>query len=416
MVIALAMKRGTIALIILCVLMVSIAGVVFWRGRGAAEPIRIGVLHSLSGTMAVSEKPLVDAVRLAVEEINAHGGLLGRPLEMLVADGKSDPGIFAAEAERLIDGEKVSVLFGCWTSACRKAVKPVVERYQHLLFYPVQYEGLEQSPNILYTGSAPNQQIVPGARWAMRQFGQRAYLVGSDYIFPRTANLMLRDLVSFSGGEILGERYLPLGSTDVATIVADIRERKPDVVFNTLNGDSNAAFFSALVAAGLAGQPLVSFSVAEGEMKAWGGAALKQHYGVWSYFQSLPREENRRFVAAYRGRFGSDRVTSDPVVSAYVGVQLWAQSVREEGSADPARINGGPLLRQSFNGPAGVAAVDASTRHLWKIMRVGRALPDGQFEQVFASGASLRPSPWPIYRSREAWHNLLTGAKSGTQP
>jgi len=163
-------------------------------------PIKIGVLHSLTGTMAVNEKPLVDAVRLAVKEINAQGGLLGQPVEMVVADGKSDPKVFAAEAERLIEKDRVSVLFGCWTSACRKAVKPIVEKHRHLLFYPVQYEGMEQSANILYTGAAPNQQIVPGTRWAVQTFGLRVYLVGSDYVFPRTANIIIGDLVNASGG------------------------------------------------------------------------------------------------------------------------------------------------------------------------------------------------------------------------
>ncbi|MFZ2406888.1 MAG: transporter substrate-binding protein, partial [Methylobacter sp.] len=246
----------------------------FMTGRHylvAVIPIKIGVLHSLTGTMAVSEKPLVDAVRLAVEEINAQGGLLGKPVEIVVADGKSDPDVFAQEAERLIEREHVSVLFGCWTSASRKAVKPVVEKHRHLLFYPVQYEGMEQSANIIYTDAAPNQQIVPGTRWAAQKFGQRVYLVGSDYVFPRTANIIIADLINISGGKILGERYLPLGSADVAAIIEDIARKKPDVVLNTLNGDSNAAFFSALAAAGLSDLPLVSFSVEEGGMLAWNG-------------------------------------------------------------------------------------------------------------------------------------------------
>lgn len=391
------------------------AAAVSRHGQGPA-PIRIGVLHSLSGTMAVSEAPLVDAVRLAVEEINAQGGLLDRPLEMVVVDGRSDWNVFAAEAERLIVREKVSALFACWTSACRKAVKPVVERHRHLMFYPVQYEGLEQSPNILYTGSAPNQQIIPGVRWAMQRFGKRIYLVGSDYVFPRIANLIIRDLAAAVGGQVLGERYLPLGGTEAADVVADIQRKKPDVVLNTLNGDSNASFFAALAQAGLADSPLVSFSVAEGEMQAWGGAGLTQHYGVWSYFQSLPREENRRFVEAFKARFGAERVTSDPMEAAYVGVSLWAQSVREVGSADPLRVNTAILLRQSLAGPSGVAAVDPATRHLWKMVRVGRVLPDGQFEQVFASSAPLRPAPWPIQRSREAWQALVEGLPMGSRP
>ena len=373
-----------------------------------AAPVKIGVLHSLTGTMAVSEKPLVDAVRLAVEEINARGGLLGQAVEVVVADGKSDLKVFAAEAERLIEQDHVSVLFGCWTSACRKAVKAVVEKHEHLLLYPVQYEGMEQSAHILYTGAAPNQQIVPGTRWATRKFGARVYLIGTDYVFPRTANIIIGDLINASEGKILGERYLPLGGTDVAEIIQDIARKKPDVVLNTLNGDSNAAFFAALVKAGLSDLPLVSFSVEESGMQAWNGGQLSQHYGVWSYFQSLPGEGNQRFVSAYRARFGADRVTSAPVEAAYVGVNLWAQAVQDVNSIEPARVNPA-LLRQSTRSPSGIAAVDADSRHLWKMMRVGKVRSDGQFEQVFVSVAPLRPTPWPSYRSRDAWQALLEG-------
>ncbi|MGZ4968926.1 MAG: urea ABC transporter substrate-binding protein [Methylobacter sp.] len=376
----------------------------------AAAPIKIGVIHSLTGTMAVSEKPLVDAVRLAVEQINARGGLLGQSVEMIVADGKSDPKVFAVEIERLIEKEHVSALFGCWTSACRKAVKPVVEKYRHLLFYPVQYEGMEQSANILYTGTAPNQQIVPGTRWAMQEFGLHVYLVGSDYIFPRTANIIIGDLVNASEGKILGERYLPLGGTDVDKIIEDIARQKPDVVLNTLNGDSNAVFFAALAKAGLGDLPVVSFSVEENGMQAWNGGQLTRHYGVWSYFQSLPGEENQRFVSAYRARFGADRLTSDPVEAAYVGVILWAQAVQNINSIEPGRVNP-VLLRQSIMSPSGIAAVDAESRHLWKMMRVGKVRADGQFDQVFVSGAPLRPTPWPSYHSRDSWQVLLEGGQ-----
>lgn len=387
----------------------AIAGFMGWRYYPVvATPIKIGVLHSLTGTMAVSEKPLVDAVRLAVEEINAQGGLLGQPVQVVVADGKSDPKVFAVEAERLIEKDRVSVVFGCWTSACRKAVKPVIEQQGHLLFYPVQYEGMEQSANILYTGAAPNQQIVPGTRWATQTFGLRVYLLGSDYVFPRTANIIISDLIGASGGKILGKRYLPLGGTDVAAIIEDIARVKPDVVLNTLNGDSNAAFFSALVKAGLGDLPLVSFSVEESGMLAWNGGQLTRHYGVWSYFQTLPEEENQSFVKAYKTRFGADRVTSDPAEAAYVGVHLWAQAVRDVKSSEPGRVNSA-LLRQSVKSPSGIAAVDADTRHLWKMMRVGKVRPDGQFEQVFASTAPLRPSPWPAYRNRDSWQTLLQG-------
>ena len=400
--------------IITALVLMGILAIAGFMGRQyytvAVTPVKIGVLHSLTGTMAVSEKPLVDAVRLAVEEINAQGGLLGQQVEIVVADGKSDPKVFAAEAERLIEKDQVSVLFGCWTSASRKAVKPVVEKYRHLLFYPVQYEGMEQSAHILYTGAAPNQQIIPGTRWATQTFGLRVYLVGSDYIFPRTANIIISDLIKVSGGTVLGERYLPLGGTDMAAIIQDITRKKPDVVLNTLNGDSNAAFFSALVKAGLSDLPLVSFSVEESGMLAWNGGQLSRHYGVWSYFQTLPGEENQRFVKAYKARFGADRVTSDPAEAAHVGVHLWAQAVQDVNSSEPGRVNPA-LLRQSVKSPSGIAVVDADARHLWKMMRVGKVRPDGQFEQVFASTAPLRPSPWPAYRNHDSWQTLLQGGQ-----
>lgn len=377
------------------------------RHSNVPPPIRIGVLHSLSGTMAASERPLVDAVRLAVEEINAAGGLLGRPLEMVIADGKSDARTFAVEAERLIATERVSVLFACWTSACRKAVKPVVERHRHLLFYPLQHEGLEESAHIYYTGSAPNQQIVPGTSWALDTLGRRVYLVGSDYVFPRTANLIVRDLVRASHGSVVAERYRPLGDADFSAIVAELRALRPDVVLNTINGDSNGHFFRALRTAGLADIPVVSFSVAEDGLAAIGPQNFHpKHYAVWNYFQSLPNTANQRFVDAFRKRHGGDRVTSDPVEAAYVGVRLWAQAVREVGS-DAAEAVNLAMAAQSLAGPSGVVAVDPRTRHLWKHVRIGRARADGQFEQVWAGVDALRPAPFPDYRSRAEWKRLI---------
>ena len=411
-------SRPTLTLRIGLALLVAavLAFIALQRQRpAAAQPIRIGVLHSLTGTMAVSEAPLVDAVRLAVEEINAGGGLLGRPVEMLIADGRSDWAHFASEAERLIATEQVSALFACWTSACRKAVKPVVEEHNHLMLYPVQYEGLEQSPNILYTGAAPNQQIVPGTRWALENFGKRVYLVGSDYIFPRTANRIIRDLITAQNGAVLAERYLPLGSTDVAEVLADIQHWQPDVVLNTINGDSNAALFAALQEAGLSDLPLVSFSVAEPEMAAWGGSRLSRHFGVWSYFQSLPRAENQRFVHAFQQRFGATRLTSDPIEAAYVGVHLWAQAVRDAGTIDPPRVNS-VLLRQSISAPSAIISVDATTRHLWKMLRIGQVGSNGQFKEVMTSSAPLRPEPWPFYRTHEAWLELVGAAVPSAAP
>lgn len=401
------MIRRPSALTVVSIVILCVAGAAFlWFRAQTPAPIRIGVLHSLTGTMAASEKPLVDAVTLAVEEINAAGGLLGKPLEIVLADGRSDWPTFAREAERLIAETEVSVLFGCWTSACRKAVLPVVERHGHLMFYPVQYEGMEQSRHLLYLGAAPNQQIVPGAHWALRQFGKRAYLVGSDYVFPRTANRILRDLIAAAEGEVVAERYVALAGTDFAAIVEDIRMRRPDVLLNTVNGDSNAALFRALAEAGLADLPVVSFSAAEPEMQAWNGTLLSQHYAVWSYFQSLPGPTNRRFVAAWRARFGADRPTSDPIESAYNAVHLWAQAVREANSSAPRRVDPA-LLSQSLIAPSGIVSVDSETRHVWKNVRIGHLRPDGQFDLIDVSSRPLRPAPWPLYRSRAEWRALL---------
>jgi urea transport system substrate-binding protein len=401
-------------LVLSAVTLVTALGFLLWLRPDPVPPIRIGVLHSLSGTMAASERPLVDAVQLAVEEINAAGGVLGRPVALVVADGRSDEAVFVAEAERLIVSDQVSALFACWTSACRKAVIPVVEKHRHLMFYPLQYEGLEQSHALYYTGSVPNQQIIPGTHWALDALGRRVYLLGSEYLFPRAANRIIRDLVKNDGGIVLAERYRPLGDADFDAVIAEIRALKPDVVLNTVNGDSNTPFFRALHTAGLGAIPVVSFSVAEDGLQAIGTEAFHpNHYAVWSYFQSIPGEANRRFVAAFQQRYGSDRVTSDPVESAYVGVRLWAQAVRDAGTADPEQVNRA-MLQQSMAAPSGIAAVDRGTRHLWKQVRIGKARVDGQFDLLWSSGDALRPDPYPDYRSRFEWARLVTELSAAT--
>lgn len=376
-------------------------------------PVRIGVIHSLSGTMAGSERPLVDAVRLAVEEVNASGGIQGRPLSMVVADCHSDAAFCASEAERLIVQEQVSALFGCWTSACRKAVKPVVEAHRHLLVYPVQYEGLEQSPNILYTGSVANQQIIPGIRWAASHFGGRLFLLGSDYIFPRTANRLIGDLLEATGGEVLAEHYLPLGAQDMTAVIEQIKAQGPDVLVNTLNGDSNAALFMALVANGLASLPVVSFSVSEAEMGGWGGGRLQAHYVVWSYFQTINQPANQAFVRAWQARYGDAGRISDPAEAAYVGVWLWAQAAREAGEITPARLDHA-LVRQTLNAPGGLVAVDRGTRHVWKMVRIGQVEPEGRFREVWTSHRPVAPMPFPSYRSREDWLRISRALEAGS--
>lgn len=375
------------------------------------KPIRVGVLHSLTGTMAESEKPLVDAIQLAVNEINAQGGVLKQPIETIVADGKSDPAIFAKEAERLITQEKVSVIFGCWTSASRKAVKPVVEKYNHLLFYPVQYEGLEQSPNIIYTGSVPNQQIIPAIRWALKNLGKHVYLLGSDYIFPRTANRIMADFIRVAGGKFSLERYLPLGSHNVADIISEIETVKPNVILNTINGDSNADFFQALSQSSAKETPVLSFSVPENELKNY--PVLKNHYAAWSYFQSIDTPENKRFVANYQ-QFVADknRVTSDPIEAAYFGVHLWAQAATEMKSVEPEKVNS-LIIKQSFNAPSGIISIDSQTRHTWKMLRIGQAQENGQFKEIYHSKLPIRPEPFPRYHTLLEWNKIVKSLDEG---
>jgi urea transport system substrate-binding protein len=383
-------------------------------GRTPRESIRVGVLHSLSGTMAISEKSVADATLLAIEGINRQGGLLGRKIEPVIADGRSDWPTFAREAERLITQEKVSAVFGCWTSASRKTVKPVFEKHDHLLFYPVQYEGLEQSPNIVYTGAAPNQQILPAVRWCFENLGRKFFLVGSDYVFPRTANEIIRDQLKSLHGEILGEEYILLGSTEVQDVVQNIVAAEPDVILNTINGDTNVAFFRELRAAGITPEkiPTMSFSIAEDELRSLELQATVGDYASWNYFQSVDREENEQFVQRFQEEYGRDRVTDDPMEAAYSAVHLWAQAVGEA-STDDAREVRKAVANQRFEAPGGTVYVDPRNNHVWKTVRIGKVMEGGQFAIVWSSDTLIRPAPYPGYRLTSEWEKFLDDLYKG---
>lgn len=273
----------------------------------AARPVVVGILHSRTGPMAASERGVIDATILALEELNERGGVLGRPLRWVVADGASDELVFAREATRLIEEEEVSVIFGCWTSASRKAVRPVVEQLNHLLLYPVQYEGCEESPNIVYLGAAPNQQIIPAVSWSLEHLGTSCYLVGSDYIFPRVANAMIRDQLEALGGRVAGEAYVPLTATALDGLVARIVETEPEVIFNSINGAANLDFFDALAEATKGRQPIpvISFSIAEVELQ--GMEDLKSmvgNYASWNYFQSIDARRTEHSLMHSRSATG----------------------------------------------------------------------------------------------------------------
>jgi urea transport system substrate-binding protein len=384
------------------------------RNRLARTPIKVGILHSLSGTMAISERSVVDATLLAIEEINRQEGLLDRKIKPIIADGHSDWPTFAREAERLISEERVCVVFGCWTSASRRTVKPIFEKHGHLLFYPVQYEGLEKTPNIVYTGAAPNQQIIPAVKWCFDHLGKKFFLVGSDYVFPRTANAIIKDQLGAIRGKIVGEQYIPLGSNDVDGVVQKIIQNQPDVILNTINGDTNIAFFRELRAAGITPTkiPTMSFSIAEQELCSLETENMVGDYACWNYFQTVDTEENRAFVEAFKKKYGTDRVTSDPMEAAYLGVYLWAQAVREAGTDEVGTVLKS-IANQTFRAPEGMVYINTENNHTWKTVRIGRIRDDGQFKIVWSSEKPVRPIPYPIYRSPSEWHGFLNDLYNG---
>lgn len=378
------------------------------------EPINVGVLHSLSGTMADSESVLVDAYQLAREEINRAGGLLGRPVEMVVADGRSDAAIFARQAEKLIAQDKVCTVFGCWTSESRKTVKPIFEKHDHLLVYPLQYEGLEESPNIIYMGAAPNQQILPAVKWAVTNLKKKKFfLVGSDYVFPRAAHEIIKDYVKSIGAQVVGAEYLPLGSAKVDAMVRAIVKAEPDMILNTINGDSNIAFFRELRAAGISASavPCLSFSIGEEGLRSLKLADMQGDYAAWSYFQSLDTPQNKEFLRKFQERFPQRSIT-DPTESAYVGMMMWARAVQEAGSLEPKRIRRA-MLTQKFDAPGGPTRIDPDTQHSYKTPRVGRINSEGRFDIVWSAAEPVAPEPYPASRTAAAWraflHDLYTG-------
>ena len=364
---------------------------------GGGNTIKVGILHSLSGTMSISEKSVVDAEQLAIEEINKAGGVLGKQIETVIEDGNSDWPTFAEKAKKLIDQDKVVTVFGCWTSASRKAVLPVFEEKNHMLWYPVQYEGQECSKNIFYTGAAPNQQIEPAVDWLLENKGKKFFLVGSDYVFPRTANTIIKAQLAAKGGELVGEDYIPLGGTEVTPIITKIKATLPDggVIFNSLNGDSNVAFFKQLQGAGLGPDkyPSMSVSIAEEEVKAIGVEYLKGHYAAWNYFMTVESPANTKFVEAFKAKYGKDRVTNDPMEAAYIMVYLWKQAVEKAGTADDLEKVRAAALGQTFDAPGGKVTMEVN-HHLSKFVRLGEVREDGLFKIAFATPEAVKPIPW----------------------
>jgi urea transport system substrate-binding protein len=356
--------------------------------------IKVGIVHSLSGTMSISEVAVRDAELLAIKEINAAGGVLGQQVEAVVEDGASDWPTFAEKAEKLLTVDKVAAVFGGWTSASRKAMLPVFEGLDGLLYYPVQYEGLEASPNIFYTGATTNQQIIPALDYIKEQGMTKVYLVGSDYVFPRTANKIINAYAKANGLEIVGEDYLPLGDTNVATIVSKVLDAKPDIVFNTLNGDSNVAFFKELKAKGNTPDQIqtVSVSVAEEEIGGIGVENIEGHLTAWNYYQTTDTPKNPEFVDAFKAEFGDERKTDDPIEAGYNAVHIWAASA-EKGCSIAVDDIKEAAKNLALETPEGTIQVSDWNQHISKTARIGKVNAQGLIDEVWASDGPIKPDP-----------------------
>lgn len=377
---------------------------------GDGDTVKVGLLHSLTGSMAISEKSVRDAEVLAIKEINAAGGVNGKQIEYVEEDGASEPSTFATKAEKLIDSEGVSTIFGCWTSSSRKAVKPIVEEYGSLLWYPVQYEGMESSSNIVYTGAAPNQQIVPAIDYLLEQGYKKFFLLGSDYVFPRTANMIINAQLQAKGAEAVGEEYADMDQTDFAAIISKIEAAKPDVIINTLNGTGNVSFFKQMSEKNYTSNDYMtmSFSIAEEEVATIGADILKGHMVSWNYYQTTDTEKNKEFVKAYKDAYGENRVTSDPAEAAYDAVYLWKAACEKADSFEPEdvikAVESGEI---SFDAPEGTVTIQGDNHHLVKPVRIGQVGDDGLINEIYATDP-VAPDP---YLSTYDW-----AVKAGIQP
>ncbi|MBP7442858.1 MAG: urea ABC transporter substrate-binding protein [Thauera sp.] len=403
----------------------SIAAIGLPAGAHAADTIKVGVLHSLSGTMAISETALKNVALMTIEEINAAGGVLGKQLEPVVVDPASNWPLFAERARQLLAQDKVAAVFGCWTSVSRKSVLPVFKELNGLLFYPVQYEGEELEKNVFYTGAAPNQQAIPAVEYLMSEEGggaKRFVLLGTDYVYPRTTNKILRAFLKSKGvsdADIM-EDYTPFGHADYQTIIARIKQfaagGKKTAVVSTINGDSNVPFYKELGNAGLKATdvPVVAFSVGEEELRGVDTKPLVGHLAAWNYFMSVDNAENKAFIEKYRAWAKKNNVpnadtvvTNDPMEATYVGLHMWKQAVEKAGSTDVDKVIAA-MGGQTFKAPSGFTlTMDATNHHLHKPVLIGEVRDDGQFDVVWQTQQPIRAQPWsPFIEGNEGKQGL----------
>jgi urea transport system substrate-binding protein len=359
----------------------------------------VGQLHSATGTMAISETGSIQAEQLAIDQINAMGGILGRKIKVIKEDGASDWPTFAEKSKKLLVNDRVAAVFGCWTSASRKAVLPVFEKENGLLYYPTFYEGLEQSKNVIYTGQEATQQILYSLDWAKKEKGAKTFfLIGSDYIWPRTSMKIARKHIeNFQKGKVVGEEYYPLGSTNFGSLMNKIKLQKPDAIYAAVVGGSNVAFYKALKAAGIVGskQLLVTLSVTEDEMTGVGGENFAGFYSSMKYFQTLDNANNKKFVEAFKAKYGKDAVIGDVTQAGYLGPWLWKAAVEKAGSFDVDKVVAASEMGIELpTAPEGYVKLDKN-HHLWSKSRIAMGMPDGTFKVVSESPELIKPDPFP---------------------
>jgi len=365
----------------------------------SGDTVKVGILHSVTGTMAISETGSVQAEKLAIEQINASGGVLGRKIEFIQEDGASDWPTFAEKSKKLLVNDKVAAVFGCWTSASRKAVLPIFEQYNGMLYYPTFYEGLEQSPNVIYTGQEATQQIIAGIDWVVKNKGaKKFFLLGSDYIWPRTSNKIARKHIEKLGLKVVGEEYYPLGHTQFNSVINKIKLKKPDVLYAIVVGGSNVAFYKQLKAAGIdmtKEKPVVlTISVTEDEILGIGGENIVGAYAAMKYFQSLTNDNNTAFVKAFKDKWGKDIVIGDVTQAAYLGPWLWKAAVEKAGSFDIDKIRTASPGIELKTAPEGYVRIHEN-HHLWSKTRIGHARSDGQYDIVYETAQLIEPDPFP---------------------
>ena len=373
----------------------AMAGASILRPAAAQDVVKVGILHSLTGTIALAEASVVDAEKLAIDEINASGGVLGKKVEAVVEDGASDWPTFAEKARKLLERDKVVAVFGCYTSASRKAVLPVFEKAKGLLYYPTYYEGLEQSPNMLYTAQEATQSVIAAVNWLAANRGKDFYLIGSDYIWPRTTNKIAKPTIAKAGGKVAGEDYVPLGHIEFGSVINKIKASNANVVLSTMVGGSNVAFYKQMKAAGIDPKKVtvLALAVSEEEVSGIGAENVEGVLTCMGYFQSLPNAANQKFVKAFKAKYGDKRVTGDTLACAYTAVYLWKLAVEKAKSFEVEKVvaaSGG----LEFDGPEGKIKFHATNHHLWKHARIGEFQKDGQVKMLYESPL-IEPNPFP---------------------